>query len=246
VKQSLHVASIATIAFLTMIPVEAQAQEAARAAPADEAPAAGGIDDIVVTARRRAERLQDVPLAVSAVSTAALERANIQNVAQLSRLVPSLTSVPGQGGSRSLPNFSIRGLSQQELTILADQSVSTYIGDIVAARTQGINSALFDIASVEVLRGPQGTLFGRNTTGGAIIIRPARPTDEFEGRVGVTVGNLDTFNVEGMVNVPLSPNIAIRVAGQRQRDDGFVYDEILQRNVNDTKQEGARLDPDAQ
>nr|WP_047166246.1 TonB-dependent receptor [Sphingomonas sp. Y57] len=239
-KRSLCVAGIATAAAFGVVSAEARAQDATKTPPADEASATGGIDDIVVTARRRAERLQDVPLAVSAVSSVALERANIQNVAQLGRLVPSLTSVPGQGGSRSLPNFSIRGLSQQELTILADQSVSTYIGDIVAARTQGINSALFDIASVEVLRGPQGTLFGRNTTGGAIIIRPARPTDEFEGRVGVTVGNLDTFNVEGMVNVPLSPNIAIRVAGQRQRDDGFVYDEILRRNVNDTKQEGAR------
>ncbi|AEG51151.1 TonB-dependent receptor [Sphingobium chlorophenolicum L-1] len=197
-------------------------------------------DDIVVTARRREERLQDVPLSVSAVSGAVLERANIANVAGLSRVVPSLVSVPGQGGSRSLPNFAIRGLSQQELTLLADQSVSTYMGDIVLARTQGVNGALFDIGSVEVLRGPQGTLFGRNTTGGAIIIRPNRPTDNFEGRVGVTYGNLDTFIVEGMLNVPLSPNILVRVAGQRQRDDGFVYDEILGRNVNDTAQEGVR------
>ncbi|ATE66507.1 TonB-dependent receptor [Rhizorhabdus dicambivorans] len=235
-KKHLYAAGMTAIALVAILPGGAQAQTAA---PATD-PAISTIDDIVVTARRRNERLQEVPLAVSAVSAAALERANIQNVAQLSRLVPSLTSVPGQGGSRSLPNFSIRGLSQQELTILADQSVSTYIGDIVAARTQGINSTLFDIASVEVLRGPQGTLFGRNTTGGAIIIRPARPTDEFEGRVGVTVGNLDTFNVEGMVNVPLTPNVAIRIAGQRQRDDGFVYDEILGRNVNDTRQEGVR------
>ncbi|WP_336971015.1 Plug domain-containing protein [Sphingobium aromaticiconvertens] len=103
-----------------------------------------------MTARRREERLQDVPLSVSAVSSAALQRANISNVAQLSRVVPSLVSVPGQGGGRSLPTFSIRGLSQQELTILADQSVSTYMGDMVLARTQGVNGAIFDIGSVEV------------------------------------------------------------------------------------------------
>jgi len=224
---------------LATVPSFASAQAVPEQEP-QHAQSAFSSDDIVVTARRREERLQDVPLSVSAVSGAALERANITNVAGLSRVVPSLVSVPGQGGSRSLPSFAIRGLSQQELTLLADQSVSTYMGDIVLARTQGVNGALFDIGSVEVLRGPQGTLFGRNTTGGAIIIRPNRPTDNFEGRVGVTYGNLDSFIVEGMLNVPLSPNILVRVAGQRQRDDGFVYDEILGRNVNDTAQEGAR------
>jgi len=224
-----------------MVPVSVAAQSSTGA----QEPSASRSDfegeQIIVTARRRDERLQDVPLAVSAVTGTTLQRANIVNVAQLSRVVPSLTSVPGQGGSRSLPTFSIRGLSQQELTILADQSVSTYMGDIVLARTQGVNGALFDIGSVEVLRGPQGTLFGRNTTGGAIIIRPSRPVDNFEGRASVTYGNLDTFILEGMVNVPLSPNIIVRVAGQRQRDDGFVFDEILGRNINDTAQEGARV-----
>lgn len=229
---------LSSCACLLVLPVNLHAQTSS-AAP-QQAQSGFTDEQIIVTARRREERLQDVPLSVAAVSSAALQRANITNVSQLSRVVPSLTSVPGQGGSRSLPNFSIRGLSQQELTILADQSVSTYMGDIVLARTQGVNGALFDIGSVEVLRGPQGTLFGRNTTGGAIVIRPNRPTDSFEGRVGVTVGNLDTFIVEGMLNVPLSSNISVRVAGQRQRDDGFVYDEILGRNINDTAQEGAR------
>ena len=226
---------------LGAVPAFAVAQDAApEPDQAARARPAFGDEDIVVTARRREERLQDVPLSVSAVSGATLERANITNVAGLSRVVPSLVSVPGQGGGRSLPSFAIRGLSQQELTLLADQSVSTYMGDIVLARTQGVNGAMFDIGSVEVLRGPQGTLFGRNTTGGAIIIRPNRPTENFEGRVGVTYGNLDTFIMEGMVNVPLTPNLIVRVAGQRQRDDGFVYDEILGRNINDTAQEGVR------
>ena len=239
--KSLHLFMSSAACFLSAAPQIAMAQAATEAPQAPQDRSGFEAEEIIVTARRREERLQDVPLSVSAVSGAALQRANITNVAQLSRVVPSLVSVPGQGGSRSLPNFSIRGLSQQELTILADQSVSTYMGDIVLARTQGVNGALFDIGSVEVLRGPQGTLFGRNTTGGAIIIRPNRPTDNFEGQASVSVGNLDSFIVGGMLNIPLSPNIAVRVAGQRQRDDGFVYDEILERNVNDTAQEGARV-----
>lgn len=209
------------------------AQDAAQAEGMNE-------DDIIVTARRRNERLQEVPLAVSAVSQATLERANITNVMQLTRVAPGLTTTPGSGGSRSLPTFAIRGLSQQELTPLADQSVSLYIGDVVAARSQGANGALFDINTVEVLRGPQGTLFGRNTTGGAIIIRANRPSDKVEALAGVTIGNFDTFNLEGMLNLPVSDNVQIRLAGTRQRDAGFVFDEILGRNVNNTAQEAAR------
>lgn len=198
-------------------------------------------DEIVVTARRKEELLQDVPLAVTAVAPETLNRAQITNVSELSRVAPSLVSVPGQGGSRSLPNFAIRGLSQQELTILADPSVPVYLGDIVAARTSGVNGAIFDVGAVEILRGPQGTLFGRNATGGAIVIRPARPEYEFGARASVTVGNLDTFNIEGMINMPVADNVALRVAGIRKRDDGYVRDINLGRNVDYTAQEGARI-----
>ena len=129
---------------------------------------ASTLEEIVVTARKREESIMDVPLAVTAVSGEALAAARVLNVEGLTTQVPSLLISPGLGANRTIPTFSIRGLSQQELTILADPSVTTYFGDIVYARAQGINAALFDIGSVEVLKGPQGTLFGRNVTGGAI------------------------------------------------------------------------------
>lgn len=205
--------------------------------PAD---GAAGFDEVIVTARRRDERLQDVPLAVTAVSAAKLQQNNVTSVAQLSQVAPALVIMPGQGGGRAQPNFSIRGLSQQELSILGDQSVSTYLGDFVIARVQGINSALFDIGSVEVLRGPQGTLFGRNTTGGAVILRPNKPKDEFEGMIGVSLGRFDTRNLEGMINVPLNDMASLRVAGVRYKNDGYVYDEILKRNVDNVDQHALR------
>lgn len=220
----------------------------AQAAPAPTAPAQAEtaspittVDDIIVTARRREERLQDVPLAVTAITPQAMERANITNVAALRTQAPALIVVPGAGANKSTPTFAIRGQSQQELTILADPSVSLYIGDIVAPRSQGGNGGLFDLASVQVLKGPQGTLFGRNSTGGIIQLVPNAPTDEFGGSVGVTVGNLGTLNTEAVVNMPLSSKLAARLALVSNTDDGYFYDVSLGRNVNYTDNQALRF-----
>ena len=202
---------------------------------------ANSVDDIVVTARRREERLQDVPLAVTALSGEGLAAQNIVSVGDLGTKVPSLTVTPGLGSSRAVPTFAIRGLSQQELTIVADPSVSVYLGDIVAARPQGLNSALYDIRSVEVLKGPQGTLFGRNVTGGAVIIRPNTPTDVFEGAATVTVGNFGVVNTEGFINAPLSDKAQLRIAFSTQNGDGWFRDNVLDRNINDVSRRSGRI-----
>jgi iron complex outermembrane receptor protein len=205
-----------------------------------QAQAASSVDDIVVTARRREERLQDVPLAVTAVSPELLERQNITSVSGLRTTAPSLVIVPGAGANKSTPTFAIRGQSQQELTILADPSVSLYIGDIVAPRSQGSNGSLFDLASVQVLKGPQGTLFGRNSTGGIVQLTPNLPTQDFGGSFAVTYGNFGTLNTEAVLNMPLSDSLAARVAIVNNTDDGYLYDVHLGRNVNYTDNQAIR------
>lgn len=221
------------------LPAVALAQNAP--APEQErAQAASSVDDIVVTARRREERLQDVPLAVTAVSPELLEQQNITNVSGLRTTAPSLVIVPGAGAGKATPTFAIRGQSQQELTILADPSVSLYLGDVVAPRSQGANGALFDLASVQVLKGPQGTLFGRNSTGGIVQLTPNLPKQEFGGHIGVTIGNLGTLNTEAVVNMPLGDTLAARIAVVNNTDDGFLYDVIRGANVNYTDNQAIR------
>ena len=221
---------------LCSLPAVTQAQTAPQASPEP----AASVDDVIVTARRRDERLQDVPLAVSVVTPQALARANITDVIGLQTQAPALVITPGLGANRSIPTFAIRGQSQQELTILADPSVSLYIGDIVAPRSQGANGALFDLASVQVLKGPQGTLFGRNSTGGIVQLTPNLPTNEFGGHIGVTVGNFGTLNTEAVVNMPLTDTLAARIAVTNNTGDGFLYDELRGTNVNYTDNQALR------
>jgi iron complex outermembrane recepter protein len=207
----------------------------AQAGPDTQADQGVQVEELIVTARKREERIQDVPIAVTAVSGATLERQHITSVIDLIRTSPSLTVSPGLGSSRAVPNFSIRGLSQQEQTLLSDPSVTVYQGDIVAARPQGLNTRLIDIGTVEILKGPQGTLFGRNTTGGAIIIRPNRPTDNLEGSLTVTAGNLGSYSTEGVVNIPLNDYIKVRLAAGTENSDGYIRDVLTDENINFTR-----------
>lgn len=219
-------------------PVEQDATQAS--APAARS-GGGVIEEVVVTARKREETAQSVPLAVTAMTGDMLTRNNVTNVAALTTQVPSLLVVPGASASRSIPVFSIRGQSQQEFTILSDPSVSVYVGDVVVARQQGVNQSMFDLESVEVLKGPQGTLFGRNATGGAIHIRPKRPTEADEGYVGASFGNYGQFRTEAMVNHVLTDWAQLRVAGQTVDTDGYITDVVLNEKINFEHNKSARI-----
>jgi iron complex outermembrane receptor protein len=201
----------------------------------------GGLEEVVVTARRREESIQSVPVAVSSVGGAELTAEGITDIVALGTKMPGLNITAGAGAGSATPVFSIRGLSQQELTILADPSVTLYMGDLVYARAQGANSAMFDIDRVEVLKGPQGTLFGRNTTGGAIVVRPARPSTSNEGMASVTYGNFATRMFEAMANVTLGDRAQLRIAGVIDQDDGYMEDVITGRSVNHTDTEALRI-----
>ena len=210
-------------------------------AEAPQARRGAAMDEIVVTARRREESSQNVPVAVSAISGDQLEQAGVTDVDGLSTQIPSLVIIPSSSGSKSIPTFAIRGQSQQEQSVVSDPSVPVYFNEIAVMRPHGINQTMFDLKSVEVLKGPQGTLFGRNSTGGAILIRPQEPVDAFEGYVGATVGSFNQFDTTGMVNLPLSSWAQLRVSGRTTSSDGYIKDVVLGDEIDTEDTEAGRV-----
>ena len=198
------------------------------------------LDDVVVTARRRNERLQDVPIAVTVLSSVALERARVDRLDEVQRLVPGFSVTPTVAGSGAL-NPTIRSQRQALPNMVFDLSVNTYISEVVAARPQGLNTGLFDIESLQVLKGPQGTLFGRNSTGGALIITPKQPGESFEGYIRGTLGNYDLRQGEAVVNVPINDNLQVRLGGKITRRDGYVHSYTTGLDFDDERSEAWRV-----
>ena len=209
----------------------ALAQDAA-AAPAVTAQDAVTADDnladsgeIVVTARRRDENLQDTPVAITAFTADALVERQVLTTQDLERVVPSLQFKPaGQlsGNSASAVVF-IRGIGQVDPTAAVDPGVGIYLDEVYLGRAVGGAIDFGDIASVEVLRGPQGTLFGRNTIGGAILVRTRQPElGEFGGRARVRVGQDDWYEGFAALNLPIGETAAARISGGFRKRDGYV------------------------
>lgn len=181
--------------------------------------------DIIVTARRTEERLQDVPISITVYNQAQLDDRNISTTADLAIYTPSLTVNQRYGAEKA--NFAIRGFNQDQYT---SPTVGIYFADVVGVRAQGGTAsannvgvgAFMDLQNVQVLKGPQGTLFGRNTTGGAILLVPRKPTSDFEGYVEGTIGNYDLRRVQGVINLPLAEAFKVRVSMDRQKRDGYL------------------------
>lgn len=196
------------------------AQEVAQPQPGQQA--SSGMTDIVVTARRKEERLQDVPIAVSVLNAQTLKDNQVYNIEDISRSTSNVLITPSSFGASS-PSLTIRGQHQQENLIYADPSIGIYFAEFLLQRPQGTNSAFYDLDSVQVLKGPQGTLFGKNTTGGALLITPQKPTfDDAHGRFTGGVGNYGLRTTDVAVNVPLSDKLAVRIAGHTTKHDGYV------------------------
>ncbi len=194
--------------------------------------AADQLGDIVVTARRVAENLQNVPVSVTALSGAVLQQQNARQVPDIALTTPGLIVQPTTS-SGSSSNFTIRGEVQPEPLATEDPSVGIYVDGYYWARTYGINANLLDIQDVQTLRGPQGTLFGRNTTGGAILINTNDPN--FRGLSALasgTYGRFNTWSGTGIVNAPIVDDVlAIRVAYQRNNRDGFSSEQLSGRKL---------------
>ncbi len=205
-------------------PANAQNTTPATKVPADRSQAGTGLEDIVVTARRSEERLQDVPVAVSAVSAAGLERLGITRAQDLQIAVPSLQISSPYGDSQ--PNFTLRGIGPaNQYQINTASPIGLYIDEVYQAfrPTQGLQ--MFDLDRVEVVKGPQGTLFGRNTTAGAISMFSRQPklTDEKDGYVSIGYGNFNRYQIEAATDLTMvDDRLGMRVAISREDGDGSI------------------------
>ncbi|EQA96605.1 hypothetical protein V475_12020 [Sphingobium baderi LL03] len=193
------------------------APEAQQSAPPAEAQ---NTNEIVITARRREESLSRVPISVSAFSQDTLANKSISSIDQIAQATPGLTF--GRSGGSANPQIVIRGQSRSNIGDAA-QPVLTYFADVPLPYFSSILPT-YDLGSVQVLKGPQGTLFGRNSTSGAVPVYPAEPTYQFEGYMMAGYGNLDRREAEGAVNIPIvADKLAVRIAGQRIKRDGYTH-----------------------
>ncbi len=213
------------------------APAAAQASAADDTAttateAEGG--EILVTARRREERLIDVPVAVTAFDQADLQRIQAIDLSGLQAAAPNLNLVQGRGSAASA-NIFIRGLGQPDALQTFDPAVGIYVDGVYLSRIQGALLGLFDVERIEVLRGPQGTLYGKNTTGGAISIVSRKPDlDELKAAGSALYGSYDQIVLNGYVSAPLvTDKVALSLAGQYDKRDGLVTDPRTGRKYND-------------
>ena len=197
-------------------------------------------DTIVVTATRREETLQDVPIAVSAFTGADLQELSVSNIGDVSQYTPNLAQTSGPSGGND-GYFFIRGVGQVDSNPASDPGVGVYIDEVYLGRIQGSSFDVLDIARVEVLRGPQGTLFGRNTIGGAINVVTADPGEEFGGNVRVAAGTRDLAELIASVDLPLSDTFGMNVAAFSRHQDGWVTSRTTGATYGDVENLGARI-----
>jgi len=189
------------------------------ATDAANAAQAGQLAEVIVTAEKRAENINKTPIAVTALNMSQLQDAGVTSAADLQSVAPSVEiSTVGYANSVFI---TIRGISNEDFNLGGNPEVAPYIDGIYVGGTAGLGDALFDLDHIEVLRGPQGTLYGRNSTGGNLNIVTADPKPFFEASEDVSYGNYNDIQLHGMVNVPLTSDLAIRVAFFTHRNDGY-------------------------
>lgn len=203
------------------------------------APTEVGLEDIVVTATRSETVLQQTPIAITAFSSQALSDKSIRTLQDVATYTPnlSLSARAGSGGAGG--SIAIRGMGVDAVDSSA--AVGTYIDDVYFASGRGNILGLLDVSRIEVLRGPQGTLFGRNTIAGAIQYVTQDPTQELGGYVSGAIGNLKRTDIEGALNYPVSDTVAFRIAAKYNKRDGYVKDDFTGQNRGSDKSIGARM-----
>lgn len=225
-KKSLLVSSIAAATFYTAVPTVGHA--------------ATVLEEVVVTARKRQESLQETPVAITAMTGDQLAAQGLQSTADLRAVVPNV-DIYGGNGTTGSANIFIRGVGARNTGVNYDSGVGIYLDGVYLSRPDGAVTDNVDIASLEVLRGPQGTLFGKNTTGGAILYTTNKPTDKFEGSIDLRAGNYSRRDGKVTVNVPLIENaLNSRFSVYSTKRDGTVDNVTLGNKMSDEDRKGAQ------
>ena len=212
--------NMCSVSLLAIVAAMGVSAGVARAAPGGEPSAQ--VEEIVVTARKRAEGLQDVPISITAVTSEVLAQRGVQSLDQLSQVAPNL-NFQQAGANPGVSFIGMRGQQAATINPTSDPPVTIYIDGVASMRGFGLQSALVDVNRVEVLHGPQGTLFGKNTTGGALSIITKAPGDRFGGYVTGEYGNYDYAQVTGAMDVPFGDKAALRLVANRSRHDGYAH-----------------------
>ena len=182
------------------------------------------LEEVMVTARKREESAMDVPISVTALDGKELEYRNITTTDQLTAVTPNLqfgTHSPSSGHNSAAPIF-IRGVGQPDFIPSSDPGVGLYVDGVYVARSVGAATELLDLERIEILRGPQGTLFGRNTIGGAVVLHTKRPDEEFGGDIVLQLGDDNRIEIGGNVSVPLSDDVRLKFSARKRQRDGYV------------------------
>ena len=236
-----YLCGISYVALLFAAEAVAQPVVQATAESGAQASQASGLEEVVVTARRREEKLQSVPIAISAVSGDVLRTQQIASAIDLGKLIPSLGNTET---NRDLDGYEIRGLSGGSGSATGQSStIQPYLGEVpYPAGDGGGPGRFYDLENIQVLKGPQGTLFGRNAAGGAIVMLPKKPGKDFEGYISTQFGNYNDFEQEAAVNIPvIADKLLVRVAGDHAQRDGFTKDVLNGKDLDNRDYWAARI-----
>lgn len=234
-RKTSYIALSTALLSLTAVPATGLAQTTN-----NESNEATIIEEVIVTAQRREQTLQEIPMSVSAFTGTELAALQADNLDSLQGAVPNLNLVQGRGYSSNVNAF-IRGVGQPDALQSFDPAVGVYIDDVYIARIQGALFKLYDVERIEVLRGPQGTLYGKNTPGGAIRLITRTPDEQFAAEAGVLVGNYGRWAAKGYLSVPMGDDFAMAFSLLHDERDGFVTDPADGREYNNADTTVARV-----
>ncbi len=227
-----------TAAFAIVFDGAARAQSVSQPAPTTAVPQDGGLEQVTVTSERRSQNAQNVGSSISVITGKTLATRNVNNAFDLQYLTPSLQVTPQFGSGQ--PSYAIRGMGFNDYASNNAPTVGIYVDEVAYPVPFGTNGTMFDISRVEVLRGPQGTLYGRNTTAGAINYILNKPTHTLMGGLSAQYGRFDSSKVDGYVSGPLSDRVQFRIAGETQHGGAWQHDRDSAAVLGDVNRSGLR------